>query len=368
VGEVVIRKGVRAVVVRGAPGSTYDDAFLTALEVAQKGLDLLSATGIESLGLTDAADEHLVWWTGEEGPVVRFRGVVAFNMTVHPATLTVYGPDGQPKPSPPVPAAWHESMRYFRHAQVTDDLFDAFRNLYLALESALSEIAPMRLGEREGMWVKRALGEANLRVRLASFAPGNDPSPVDALYDEVYKKVRNAVFHAKRNREVLLPHDWSAREKLQAAAERLGELYLALLEEICGVQFATAGIYRSAWRARAEPIPVTRLYVLPQSVGPGLDQGVAEPKIPSDAPWFPLSRAPDFDDPWLVAYWATVPCVRSEGRPPVVRELVATSDEGVPFFGFDLEGPLDLSGFKELQVAVGVRGTNTRTLRKEYST
>jgi hypothetical protein len=43
-------------------------------------------------------------------------------------------------------------------------------------------------------------------------------------------------------------------------------------------------------------------------------------------------------------------------------------DEGVPCFGFDLEGPLDLSGFKELQVAVGVRGTNTRTLRKEYST
>jgi hypothetical protein len=45
-------------------------------------------------------------------------------------------------PPPRPPATWHESMRYFRLAQVTDDLFDAYRNLYLALVSLLTKLAP----------------------------------------------------------------------------------------------------------------------------------------------------------------------------------------------------------------------------------
>lgn len=50
-------------------------------------------------------------------------------------------------------------MRHFRLSQTTSDLFDAFRNLYLALESLLSTIAPMRLhpdgrpAEGEGVWL-----------------------------------------------------------------------------------------------------------------------------------------------------------------------------------------------------------------------
>jgi len=49
-------------------------------------------------------------------------------------------------------------MRFFRVSQTTDNRFDAFRNLYLALESILSKIAPVksrangRSDEGEGEW------------------------------------------------------------------------------------------------------------------------------------------------------------------------------------------------------------------------
>ena len=69
------------------------------------------------------------------------------------------------------PLAWHESMRYFRISQITTDMFDAFRNLYLALESLLSHIAPVRLrpngrpDEGEGQWAKRALQAASVLLQ-----------------------------------------------------------------------------------------------------------------------------------------------------------------------------------------------------------
>ncbi len=72
-----------------------------------------------------------------------------------------------PVPTPPL--AWHESLRYFRLSQTTDDLFDAYRNAYLALESILSSIAPQRtdaagkVNEGESGYLK--LAESHLGVR-----------------------------------------------------------------------------------------------------------------------------------------------------------------------------------------------------------
>src|SRR5664279_4158410 len=70
-------------------------------------------------------------------------------------------------PPPPRSTFWHESFRYYRLSQTTDDLFDAYRNVYLALESVLSTISPQkvnaatgRIAEQEGQWFERALTDA----------------------------------------------------------------------------------------------------------------------------------------------------------------------------------------------------------------
>jgi len=88
-------------------------------------------------------DTTAVWWSDEED-----RHLVRFSMSLtstirFTATVTVLGADGTPAPRSPEPVvSWQESMRYFRMSELTDDLFDAFRNVYLALESLLSKIEP----------------------------------------------------------------------------------------------------------------------------------------------------------------------------------------------------------------------------------
>ena len=85
--------------------------------------------------------------------------------TLHVGEITVTG--GTPV-VPPAPE-WHESARYFRLSQLTDDLLDSFRNIYLALESILDHLAPQRTTsplEREGSWFRRALTEADKIVNF----------------------------------------------------------------------------------------------------------------------------------------------------------------------------------------------------------
>jgi hypothetical protein len=84
-------------------------------------------------------------------------------------SITVIRADGQVvPPTPQQQPTWHESLRYFRLSQLTDDRVEAFRNAYLAFESILTlqyprhVFPPRRAGgraryESEGVWLERAL-------------------------------------------------------------------------------------------------------------------------------------------------------------------------------------------------------------------
>ena len=146
----------------------------------------------------------------------------------------------QPAP-PPVP--WHESFRYFRISQTTGDLFDAYRNLYLAVESLLSTIVPMRLNavgrpaEREGEWLRRALTQIHpATVDLANYAVAGVANPVDAVFNDLYAGTRTQLFHSKAGRPILLPHTLSGRDSVLASLERLGRLYVDLARSALSLQ------------------------------------------------------------------------------------------------------------------------------------
>lgn len=107
----------------------------------------MAVRSIGSFALCGRGLPFAVWAPSPGLPVLRI---------VSEVHTTFSGTVGGP-PHPPC-AAWHESMRFFRVSQTTDNRFDAFRNLYLALESILSKIAPVksrangRSDEGEGEW------------------------------------------------------------------------------------------------------------------------------------------------------------------------------------------------------------------------
>jgi len=147
---VEARKHSRCVVARGPTLSCYEEARDRSLETAQRGLDLCVFRGIDRLTIVEVEESHLTWWVDNGHSILRLVsiGTLPFSMSV---SGEVIDRDGNVKPDPPpVPLAWHDSFRYFRLSQTTNDLFDAYRNIYLALESILSDAVPKKNKKERG--------------------------------------------------------------------------------------------------------------------------------------------------------------------------------------------------------------------------
>jgi hypothetical protein len=179
---------------------------------------------------------------------------------VPPVTVTVTDTAGRAVPAPATePLAWHESFRYFRLSQTTDDLFDAYRNAYLALESILSSIAPQQMNaagkvtEREGDWFKRALIEADKVAPLISVVPSGTRDPMQYLFDELYVSMRSAMSHAKSGRPVLLPQDESERRAIVDSLKRLVGLFLKLADARLGLRRGGGAMFAGAFRMMFGP-------------------------------------------------------------------------------------------------------------------
>lgn len=229
----------------------YELARDDSLDAANKGLDFLSARGQGDYWIRNAEDEHIVWWMDGPRAVVRALSVPTFRIQVGQVTVT----GGEPVVPPP--PKWHESLRYFRLSQTTDDLFEAYRNLHLALESILDTLTP-RLNakgmpaEREGEWFKRALVEAGKIVTLQSFAPRGVIDPAQALWDELYRDRRSALFHAKLSRVYLLPHSSQTRHDMAESLKRLTGLYLALARHVSHIRRSSSGVFAAFWRLQTD--------------------------------------------------------------------------------------------------------------------
>lgn len=101
-----------------------------------------SMAGMATLALADVWSCHVAWWPAPQATVIRIWCSATLTLKIEAAAV-VHGPDGAVcPPEPGATGEWHESMRYLRMSETTDDLFDAFRNVYLALEFLLNRLQP----------------------------------------------------------------------------------------------------------------------------------------------------------------------------------------------------------------------------------
>jgi hypothetical protein len=212
--------------------------FLEAHEAAQQALDLYAYMRGSPFALLRREDEvaFIQWWRDASG--VTLRSVVEQNVGVRlRAAGTVTRADGEvvPPPAPPRPS-WTAALRFFRYAQLADDVFEAYRSMFLAFEAILSaRVEGGPSGERA--WLRHALdqlaasGELEPPRYLADAGPGN---PVDALLEEQWAALRCATFHAKAHREVLLPGSAEDRDTVRGALERLSRLVVDLCKSVVG--------------------------------------------------------------------------------------------------------------------------------------
>jgi hypothetical protein len=359
-----VRSGSRVAVARGATAGNYQATREEALRCAHQGLDLLSIRGVADLQIVRAFDEHLTWWAGRGGTTLRATSIATATASVG-AKFTVTDALGRVKPDPPAPhVAWHESFTYFRMAELTDDLFDAFRNRYLALESVLSTIAPINPREREGDWLKRAVRVADTVTSLQPFAPKGAGDPVSAISQDL-RDARNAVFHAKSNRQHFAPSDWSDRPRVLASLKRMTKIYLVLVKAKLGFSRPSSGFFASGVRLLTKHLDKglviqatddsTAFQVAQTVVNPGGGRVVSLSTRP----------APELNEAFLRSFIGRAPVAQLSALTHVSR--IASTYEGEPLTAGILEGRLTLGGVDHFEAHMGIRVRNKQQPRDLYS-
>ena len=257
--RVSIAERSRGVVVTELTAGDYETAWRNGLIAAQQALDIFSTRGLADHHLSSPQFEHLAVYSGDGSQVLRLVGVSTLNVRVGPITGEVLDPEGNPQAQPAPVSVWDESMRYYRQAQLSDDIFESFRSLWLALENLLDSLEPQARGEREKEWLKRALAKADSAIELKRFLPkGSASNPVDAAYTYFYVETRTHLFHAKASRKPLLPYEQHGTNLLVSRHRQLTSLYLELLEHVIGVRrpsgmLVKGGFERMMTGLEAEP-------------------------------------------------------------------------------------------------------------------
>jgi hypothetical protein len=369
--EAEVVEGHRVVVARGGSERSYDHALRSGLLHAQKGLDLMSLNGTNNLVIKGFADDHVVWWPELVGLTIRVVSFAPMRIDTPPVTVTVTDASGNivPEPVSP-PIVWHESFRYFRLSQTTDDLFDAYRNAYLALESVLSSIAPQvtkagKVVEREGVWFKRALREAGKVVPLASVVPPATADPLQYLFDDLYVDMRSGMSHAKSGRKTLLPQNEAERQSVTDSLGRLTRFYLKLAEAHLGARRPGGGMFAAFFTTLAvrsldamtvcasdDDTPFDASDVVPNPGGGAMKELVAFQAAQSLAPFL------------VTRLWAAASS--DLGALPSIRRIVGVHD-GQPAMAAVLEGQLVLGSSHKFEAMLGIRASNVRQPRTVYS-
>lgn len=285
-------------------GSTEkpDDVFARAYNAASESLDVLSVQWRDSVLIRNPW-QHIRWYPVPKGLKVSIQSSIRFGGAGQ-AQAQVTASDGTVLPATPQPLpAVQNAFRYFRYSQASASAFDAYHNMFLALEWMLDDIYPAHpvsgamassgpgmqasgpMGETE--WLQEALRQATQRYQINidywKGSPGADP--IDSFVRHHYNRVRCGVFHAKGSRgRMFLPGDLGGNETLCAELERIQEIVEELLRQRCSAYFASSGIGRSSLLAHLKSYAASVHVKIFEEDVPTLNSRTAPPPSPVSLP------------------------------------------------------------------------------------
>lgn len=358
-------------VIATVPATTSQaDALSRAIRVAQQGLDLASIQGPGDFWLPEVQDWHITWWQGPAGVNMRFTEVSSFGITMK-ADLTAFDSMGRQKPDPPKPQhAWDESFPYFRLAQTTEDLFDAYRNMYLGLESLLYSIEPIQLnssgkqGESEKAWFIRAVRKVGL-PSMTEFAPPSIANPNEEdVYNDLYKDMRTALFHSKRTWAHYIPHEPLDRGKVRQSYARLTKLYLAIVQSWLQITRRSGAVTEAGFQELTKSMDDTpAMYVSPDFT----PENQLENRFFS-APFalLPTRRAKELDGQFI-KYVVGTDSSSNLATLSGIRQIVLFVDSDIPLLASTLEGLLTLDGVAQFEAHLPLRMKQPQQPKQFYS-
>lgn len=306
--ELELRTGVTYVCVRGGNPDQSKPLETVAIEAHAVAEDFLDIVAVEERTPLLIAEPHdnVVWRTGTHGLKMQLTTSIVFAAELGQAKVEVKDAAGNIVPRPAyVPPQHHPAYRYFRYSQASQNVFDAYRNMFLALESVLDHIASKRHDEGETDWLRRAVSDAT-KMHKANFTPfvklpGKDP--VESFINAHYSAVRCAVFHAKAaGGGTLRPGSLSDHDLVLHQLLAVQTVVEHLFKELFSVQLPHSGFFHSGFGLMLSKMePAIHLLFGPQEC-PTVERLLAEEKNLPQGVMGPArfkGKRPGYSDEWL---------------------------------------------------------------------
>lgn len=193
------------VVARTIEDVSYEELQSNGFSAIQEALDILSVKGIFSSNLWNPGKSNIGVYYKNGKRVLFTYSLFDYPMGTDLEIRQVDIHGNEVVLSTLQEPVWNESFRYYRISQSSNDLFEAYRNLFLAFEALLNSICQKERSEGEGTWLQRSLSMINARVSLSQFTPTGNEDPVAYIKRSQYEHIRCHLQHAKFPNAVL-PH------------------------------------------------------------------------------------------------------------------------------------------------------------------
>jgi hypothetical protein len=203
---------------------------------------------------------------------------------------------------------------------------------------------------------------------LGSYLPGPAGDPVQAIYDELWKEVRNSIFHAKDPRRSFLPQDLARRAQVADAKDRYVQLYLDLAHREFGSRVPAGGTRFSRDTARVAADAMTSGCQIAFQADPSGEEPPGGPLLErAETTALPADPATDPRDASFSAVIARTPVHDLTGSTVVGRVFMFNAD-GQPAFAQSLDGKLNLTGFDVCELFLTFNVTGHQARKTRYAT
>jgi hypothetical protein len=352
-------------VVRFKNATSNDEALSMGQEFIQQGLDLLSISGKDDLTLRDATDEYITSWKENNTQVLRITSTTTLNFDVPPVRVTVHDKDGNEILSPIIEPKYNYAFRFFRLSQITDDIYDAYRNMYLAFELLLSSQYPIEKNEREINWLRRGISNANISLNFKALLPTSTNDPIQEIIQTIYDKARLPLFHAKEGRGFYPPQSSEYRNVIIKALDLLTKMVLKMSEAWYDARRLGGGVFHGWVYESMKQILST-----------------AKMLVSDDSSQFDKSQKDLTDNRYKSALWLQTELIRDDSErkgPSLLGKLeindstfkktfwrIEIVDDKHPIIGLLLENELFVSDIDRLECHIHTRVGNVRQPKKFF--
>ncbi|MCF6230467.1 MAG: hypothetical protein L3J62_06710 [Gammaproteobacteria bacterium] len=351
--RIQLSSGIPLIICSFNGAGDRSEALKQGAELVEEYLDLLSfILGID-LAIKNRDKNTYAWWLDGDKKVVNvtLSYVYLLSPEVH---MELVSKDAAGKVIPPVIVSpkHHNILRFFRLSQVTDNLFEAYRNLYLSFELLASVIIP-KGKKTEKKWLISALTEMNGKFGLFKYICNDEPlSILQVIYDDS----RLPLFHAKEGKCHYLPASSDTdRSVVQKALNMLSDILLCVVPQKFSTKRKRGCVLASSVIDDKESPIISggnSFIVSGQAIGNDYREG----KIELSDPWF----MDGVDFPIKIEsikgshaeITGTIEVAQLATATPLTTIDMVNSE--YPVLMCDLDAAFDVSGFDRLDVGLSI--------------